>query len=85
VKLSILRLPAYTEFGKGFSTKVIDLSQPKHRLVVSSMDLDPKTGVVTILPTAQMGIMNGHPRPMYLLPNGGLAIEARKDDAEPKV
>jgi hypothetical protein len=51
--------------GRGFATQVIDLSQPKHRQQVSGMDLNPETGIVTITPTEQMGIMNKVPRPLH--------------------
>lgn len=58
--------------GRGLQTRVLDLSQVKHRQVVEWMDYDPASGDLVVMPTAQCGLYNvdrGVPlTPMHLRP-----------------
>lgn len=66
MKLDVVFFARQIQFGRGFATQVIDLSQAKHRQNVVSMDLNEETGVITVVSTEQMGIMNKVPRKLRI-------------------
>jgi hypothetical protein len=70
-----VRVATFTDtlnLGRGLATKVIDLSQPKHRQAVEWMDYDPSTGDLTVYPAAGCGLFDptrGRPlTPMHMRP-----------------
>jgi hypothetical protein len=56
-----VRVATFTDvlnLGRGLATKVIDLSQAKHRQAVEWMDYDPSTGDLTVYPAAGCGLFD---------------------------
>lgn len=66
-----VRVATFTDtlnLGRGLATKVIDLSQSKHKQAVEWMDYDPSTGDLTVMPARGCGLFDPERgRPLTLM------------------
>lgn len=78
VKVSMVFFETQINFGRGVQTQVLDMSQPKHRLLVKSMDLDKATMTVTIVPDAACGLTAKNPGATLVFKCRGAVVDAEK-------
>ena len=86
IKVRVANFHAPINFGRGFQTKVIDLSQGKHRQTVSAMDYCAETGELVLALTSACGISGGRPA-IYRVPssnNAGVIESPPEPKPEPK-